>query len=117
MSDPAQVLKGWFEKFQQIPAGCHLLCPRIKADDDENYRYPEPDSLLTDDERTKRILAGDSRVEITYWNSLVFGFEKEQAGPWLEEFTERLSLCLRECSECVINWYMRRQHYIKAFTE
>ncbi|KAM3503525.1 hypothetical protein MY11210_008680 [Beauveria gryllotalpidicola] len=108
----------WFDKFQAIPPETHLLCPKISDDDAENYRSLEdPDSTITREEKEKRIEAGNSRINITYWNSLIFGFEKKDAGKWLEEFSKRLDGSLKACSECVLNWHMRRKPQMQKFLE
>lgn len=108
----------WFEKLQAIPPGNHLLCPRISDDDGENYRLlDDPDSDITRQEKEDRIEAGNQRIDITYWNSLIFGFDKKEAGKWLEEFTTKLDASLRTCSECVLNWHMRRKAQMQKFLE
>lgn len=114
----SEELGKWFDEFQAIPAETHLLCPKINDEDGENYRCLEdPDSAITRDEKEKRIEAGNSRINITYWNSLIFGFDKKDAGKWLEEFTRRLDASLKGCSECVLNWHMRRKPQLQKFLE
>ena len=118
MADINEVLGKWYEEFQRIPAEVHLLCPRISADDDENYKVLEdPDSSISTEEKQSRIEQGKKRIEITYWNSLIFGFDKQEAGRWLEEFTGRLEKCLKSCPECVLNWHMKRRHHLQVFSE
>ncbi len=108
----------WFEELQKIPEGTHLLCPRIDDDDTENYRILlDPDSQISLDEKKDRIEQGNKRIEITYWNSLIFGFDKKEAGKWLQQFTTRLEESLRSCSECVLNWHMKRQAHLQKFAE
>ncbi|OAA55642.1 hypothetical protein ISF_07747 [Cordyceps fumosorosea ARSEF 2679] len=108
----------WFDDFQAIPPEVHLLCPKIDDDDNENYRCQnDPDSKITQEEKQKRIEAGNSRINITYWNSLIFGFDKKDAGRWLEGFTRRLDASLKSCSECVLNWHMRRKPQLQKFLE
>lgn len=108
----------WFEELQKIPESTHLLCPRIDDDDNENYRIlDDPDSQITLEEKKDRIEKGNKRIEITYWNSLIFGFDKKEAGKWLEKFTTRLEESLRSCSECVLNWHMKRQANLQKFSE
>ncbi|KAJ3483002.1 hypothetical protein NLG97_g7417 [Lecanicillium saksenae] len=114
----SEELAKWFDEFQAIPADTHLLCPRINDDDGENYRIlDDPDSGITREEKEKRIEAGNSRISITYWNSLIFGFDKKDAGKWLEAFTQRLDVALKGCSECVLNWHMRRKPQMQKFLE
>lgn len=118
MSGPAEELSKWFEALQQLSPECHLLCPRIGPDDVEIYKGSRPsDSQITSAERLKRIADGDERIKITYWNSLIFGFDKEDAGQWVDEFAKRLEDCLQQCPDCVINWHSMRQHYLQEFTE
>ncbi|KAL7894507.1 SEN1 N terminal domain-containing protein [Trichoderma sp. SZMC 28014] len=118
MADINEVLGKWYEEFQKIPTEVHLLCPRISDADDENYKsLDDPDSRISIEEKKSRIQKGKERIEITYWNSLIFGFDKEDAGKWLEEFTERLESSLRECPECVLNWHMKRKHHLQIFSE
>lgn len=108
----------WFDEFQSIPPETHLLCPRINDDDAENYRLLDDlDSAITREEKEKRIEAANSRINITYWNSLIFGFDKKDAGKWLADFSRRLDASLKSCSECVLNWHMRRKPQMQKFLE
>ncbi len=114
----SEELGKWFDEFQAIPPERHLLCPRISDDDGENYRsLDDPDSTITREEKEKRIAAGNSRIDITYWNSLIFGFDRKDAVKWLGEFTKRFDASLKSCSECVLNWHMRRKPQIQNFLE
>jgi senataxin len=107
-----------FAEFQQIPKGCHLLCAKVSEDDEEDYRRPSNiGSSLSVDERKKRIEDGDRRIELTFWNSLVFGFDKKDAGKWAEEFRSHLDLALKHCSDCVLNWHMKRVKCLQKFSE
>ncbi|KAM6480170.1 SEN1 N terminal-domain-containing protein [Trichoderma sp. SZMC 28011] len=118
MADINEVLGKWYEEFQQIPAECHLLCPRINDDDDENYKtLDDPDSRISSEEKQSRIEQSKKRIEVTYWNSLIFGFDKQEAGKWLEDFTGRLENCLKYCPECVLNWHMKRKYHLQMFSE
>ncbi|KAK5998799.1 Helicase SEN1 [Cladobotryum mycophilum] len=118
MADINEELAKWFEKYQQIPADHHLLCPRINDEDEENYKcLDDHDSQITLDEKKDRIQKAKERIEITYWNSLIFGFDKQDAGKWLDEFTTRLENCLKFCAECVLNWHMKRRHHLQLFSE
>ncbi|KAH6607189.1 helicase sen1, partial [Trichoderma cornu-damae] len=118
MADINEVLGKWYEELQQIPSEVHLLCPRIGDDDDENYKsLDDPYSKISTEEKQSRIQKSKQRIEITYWNSLIFGFNKQDAGKWLEEFTERLENCLKYCPECVLNWHMKRKHHLQMFSE
>lgn len=118
MSELNEELAKWFEELQKIPAEYHLLCPKIGPDDHENYKtLDDAESELSIDEKKRRIEDGNRRIEITYWNSLIFGFDKSDAGKWLEDFTSRLEDALRACSDCVLNWHMRRSAYLQKFSE
>ncbi|KAL7787987.1 SEN1 N terminal domain-containing protein [Trichoderma ceciliae] len=118
MADINEVLGKWYEEFQKIPAEVHLLCSRISDDDDENYKnLHDPDSKVSIEEKKSRIQKSKERIEITYWNSLIFGFDKQEAGKWLEDFTGRLESCLKYCPECVLNWHMKRKHHLQMFSE
>ncbi|PHH76410.1 hypothetical protein CDD82_4008 [Ophiocordyceps australis] len=118
MAEINEELALWFEKFKKIPPGCHLLCPKVSSQDDEDYKSPnEPSAHLSTSEKQTRIAQGDERIETTYWNSLIFGFSKEDAGKWLDDFTHQLESALKQCSECVLNWHMKRSKYIRKFTE
>jgi senataxin len=113
----AELLK-WYEKFKELPPEAHLLCPRLSNDDDEDYKVlDDPDSLISIEEKKKRITEGQKRLEITYWNTLVFGFDKRDSGEWLDQFTDRLNGCLRECADCVLNWHMQRKPHLRKFAE
>ncbi|KAK8917409.1 Helicase SEN1 [Metarhizium anisopliae] len=118
MSDLNEELAKWYEELQKLPHDCHLLCPKIDSDDRENYKtFDDPESQITVEDKKQRIEDGHHRIEITYWNSLIFGFDKSDAGKWAEEFKDRLEHVLRSCSECVLNWHMQRQVYLQRFSE
>ncbi|CAM1502138.1 Fc.00g041220.m01.CDS01 [Cosmosporella sp. VM-42] len=118
MSDLNEELGKWYEELQKIPTECHLLCPKTFNDDEEDYKtLDDPDSEISIDEKKKRIQKGDERIEVTYWNSLIFGFDKQDAGKWLDEFATRLEECLKLCSDCVLNWHMKRKNYLQKFAE
>lgn len=106
-----------YGELQEIPKDLHLLCPKVSKDDEEDYRRPRDDSTLSLSERKQRIQDGDSRVELTYWNSLVLGFDRKEAGKWGEEFRNRLDETLKLCPECVLNWHMKRQMNLQKFAE
>lgn len=107
-----------YAELQEIPPDVHLLCPKTSEDDEEDYRkVNDPDSSLPPAEKQKRIQDGEKRVELTYWNSLILGFDKKAAGKWGEEFRERLDNALRHCSDCVLNWHMKRQEQLHRFSE
>ena len=118
MSDLNEELSKWYEELGKIPPECHLLCPKVSSDDDEEYKILDAtDSNISIDEKRNRIQKGNERIEITYWNSLIFGFDKQDAGKWLEEFATRLEECLKLCSDCVLNWHMKRKMYLQKFAE
>lgn len=118
MADLNVELAKWYEEFQKIDPALHLLCPKISDDDVENYRnLADPSSTISIEEKKKRVQEGEGRLEITYWNSLIFGFDKKDAGKWLEDFTQKLEHCLKTCSECVLNWHMRRKAHLQKFAE
>ncbi|PHH72181.1 hypothetical protein CDD80_4722 [Ophiocordyceps camponoti-rufipedis] len=118
MTDPSLVLRPWFEKLQQIPPEHHLLCAKLHDDDRENYKNDDDnDSSISVAEKKKRIQDGERRIEITYWNCLIFGFDKKDSGKWGEDFGARLENCLRVCSDCCLNWHMNRKTYLEKFSE
>jgi senataxin len=118
MADVQSQLLPWFEKFKALPVEAHLLCPKLSNEDAENYKDPnDPESQISRETKKKRIEEGEKRLEIAYWNSLVFGFDKRESGQWAEDLTNRLNECLRECPDCVLNWHMRRKPYLRQFAE
>ncbi|KFA64030.1 hypothetical protein S40285_04204 [Stachybotrys chlorohalonatus IBT 40285] len=118
MSSLNEELTKWFEEFQKLPPDCHLLCPRTGDDDDENYKLlNDPTSNITVEEKRKRIDDGAKRREITYWNSLIFGYDKKEAGKWLDDFSQRLEDTLMNCSECALGWHMTRKFHLQKFAE
>ncbi|TWU77011.1 DEAD-box type RNA helicase [Metarhizium rileyi] len=118
MSELNEELTKWYEELQRLPPDCHLLCPKVNRDDTENYKtLDNPESQITVDEKKQRIEDGHHRIEITYWNSLIFGFDKSEAGKWADEFKDRLEAGLRDCSECALNWHMQRHVYLQKVSE
>lgn len=117
MTDLRQELAKWYDELLKKPLEAHLLCPKICDDDDENYKDLLDDSVISLDEKKKRIQDGEHRIEITYWNSLIFGFDKKEAGKWLDDFEKRLEHCLNLCPDCVLNWHMKRKAYMQKFSE
>ncbi|KAH6888116.1 SEN1 N terminal-domain-containing protein [Thelonectria olida] len=116
--DIEKELEKWYEELREFPVENHLLCPRTSEDDDENYKtLDDPGSNISIEEKKQRIEQGQKRIEVTYWNSLIFGFDKSIAGQWLEDFTKRLEDCLRLCSDCVLNWHMKRRARLQKFAE
>lgn len=108
----------WYEKIQAFDDECHLLCPRVNDEDNENYRIQDdPDSAISRDEKTKRIEQGRERLEITYWNCLIFGFDQSSQGKWGEQLGERLNACLKHCADCVYNWHMNRRPLLQQFQD
>ena len=118
MADINNVLGQWYEKFQTISSDCHLLCPKVNDEDEENYNDSNDTSTkISVKEKEDRIKSARERIEITYWNSLVFGFNKKDAGKWLENFTQRLDGCLANCADCILNWYTQRKEHLQSFNE
>lgn len=117
MSSPDEVLKDWYQALKEVPKDAHLLCPQLGPDDHEDYKNVLSTSSIGDEERQKRIKDGERRIQITYWNSLIFCFDQEDAGTWATEFADRLNKCLGLCSNCIRNWHMKRRHYIKEYEE
>lgn len=111
-------LSQWYDKIQTFDDECHLLCPRVSDEDGEIYRIQDdPDSTITPEEKTKRIEQGRERLEITYWNCLIFGYDRSSQGKWGEQLEERLNACLKHCSDCVYNWHMKRRALLQQFQD
>lgn len=111
-------LQKWFNEWLLIPQEAHMLCPRISNDDDEDYNSPTtPNSGISAEEKKKRIVDGDKRIEITYWVSVIFGYDEKLAGKSLTDYATRLTDVLESCSDCVRNWHRMRQHYLQSFLE
>lgn len=107
-----------YAELQEIPSSIHLLCAKISEDDEEDYRrLSGTESKLSVDEKRKRIQDAEYRTEVTYWNSLVFGFDRKTAGKWGDEFRNRLDTTLKHCADCVLNWHMKRKVYLQKFAE
>lgn len=107
-----------YGELQEIPEGVHLLCAKVSEEDEEDYRRLNgSESNLPASEKKKRIQDGEYRTEVTYWNSLVFGFDKKTAGKWGDDFRNRLDNTLKHCSDCVLNWHMKRKVYLQKFAE
>lgn len=112
------IIGSWHDKLEQIPLQVHLLCPKLSDDDVENY--DDIDDLETGidrEEKKKRIEDGSNRLRITYWNSLILGYDPDKAGVWLQHFVERIQFCLNSCEKCVLNWHMYRKKYLSEFAE
>lgn len=118
MADLQTQLAQWYEKLQALPSDVHLLCPRLNDDDNENYQdLHDPGSEIDAEERRKRIKDGEERLVITYWNSLVLGFDRRDAGQWADDLENRLNACLQNCADCVLNWHMQRKKLMHQFAE
>ncbi|KAI8722332.1 hypothetical protein NCS52_00376700 [Fusarium sp. LHS14.1] len=116
--DIHEELSQWYEKIQQFPKECHLLCPRVSDDDYENYKLlDDPDSTISQEEKKSRIEEGNERLKVTYWNCLIFAFDKQSQGKWGDELAERLNHILKYCPECVFNWHMKRKDVLQQFQE
>lgn len=116
--DIHEELSQWYEKIQKFPKECHLLCPRVSDDDYENYKLlDDPDSTISQDEKKSRIEEGNERLKVTYWNCLIFAFDKQSQGKWGDELAERLNHILKYCPECVFNWHMKRKDVLQQFQE
>lgn len=112
-----EVLEGKYDGLQNIPDGSHWLCAKISDDDDEDYRRFNEESNLSASEKKRRIKDGESRTELTYWNSLVLGYDRKTAGQWGEEFRNKLDTTLKHCADCVLNWHMKRRLHLQKFAE
>ena len=111
-------LEQWFDKYSRIPEEAHLLCPRINAEDDEDYNnVSAPSSNISQKEKALRVEEGDKRIEITYWLTVVFGYDEKEAGQFLHDYASRLSDTLETCADCVRNWHRMRQHFLQEFLE
>lgn len=118
MAELNDELAKWYEELGKFPVENHLLCPRISNEDDENYKIlDDPESKISVQEKQDRIKKGTERIEITYWNSLIFGFDKKDAGKWLDDFSKRLEECLQLCSDCVLNWHIKRRAHVEKIAE
>ncbi|KAF4433115.1 hypothetical protein F53441_13785 [Fusarium austroafricanum] len=118
MMDLHEELSQWYEKIQKFDDECHLLCPRINEQDNENYKtLDDSDSALKREDKDIRIQQGTERLEVTYWNCLIFGFDQSSQGKWGEQLSERLNGCLKHCADCVYNWHMKRRALLQQFQE
>ncbi|PFH62772.1 hypothetical protein XA68_11995 [Ophiocordyceps unilateralis] len=118
MTEFSNHLAPWFAELQNIPLEYHLLCPKISKDDPEDYKHlDDPDSRITLAEKKKRIQDAELRIKTTYWNSLIFGFDKKDAGKWGDEFSSRLQGWLKLCPECCLSWHSRRRENMQTFSE
>ncbi|RDA90651.1 hypothetical protein CP533_6815 [Ophiocordyceps camponoti-saundersi (nom. inval.)] len=118
MAEVNDELNRWFDELQKLPRECHLLCPKISDSDQENYRtLDDPSTEISLAEKEQRIQDSRDRIEITYMNSLIFGFDRNEAGRWVEDYTHRLQNCLKECPDCVFNWHCSRKAYLQKFSE
>ncbi|KAF4504183.1 hypothetical protein G6O67_008370 [Ophiocordyceps sinensis] len=107
-----------FTELQKLDPEHHLLCPKISPQDEENYKLlDDPDSKISLADKKSRIQEGERRLEIAYGNSLIFGYDKRDAGKWVDEFAKRLEDSLRLCSDCVLNWHMKRRAHLQRFSE
>lgn len=108
-----EVISTSFAKLHAIPKDVHLLCPKTGPDDEEDYS----NVAETDDAKKKRVQEGRDRVKLAYWSSLVFGMNKEKFDAEIKELNELLSLWLKTCDQCIINWHMSRKPFLREFAE
>lgn len=108
-----EVISHWFAKLRDIPDDVHLLCPKTRPYDEEDYTSV----VGADEKKKKRIQEGKDRVQIAYWCSLVFGMPKEKYEAQVKELSNRLGRWLKECNQCIISWHMCRKPFLQEFAE
>lgn len=108
-----------YELWAGLPEEPHLLCPKVNDDDEEDYSAlgPQTTTGITLEEKQHRIQDAQRRTELTYDLSLLLGISKEQAGGWIEQWTERIELFLTKCDACILTYHMHRKVFLKKLLE
>jgi senataxin len=105
----------WYARFEEIPAGVHVLCPKESDDDGESYHDLEAPGEVWRGIREQRIERSKERIKITYWTSLLYAYDAQQGGTWLDKFTARVSHVLETCDNCIVNWHQNRAKFRDEF--
>ncbi|KKF96084.1 Helicase SEN1 [Ceratocystis platani] len=112
-----ETLNHWRLELENIAPELHILCPMTHADDPENYAETEPTSGITAEEKKKRLEDAKERINITMWNSLLFGVERKKVEQWLETYASRLQNALSSCDACIKNWHRCRKSFLIGLSE
>ncbi|KAL5611518.1 hypothetical protein BROUX41_000888 [Berkeleyomyces rouxiae] len=112
-----ETLNHWRLELENIGPEFHILCPIAGPDDSENYAETEPTSGITIEEKKKRLKNAQERINITMWNSLLFGVERKKVEQWLETYASRLQSALSTCDSCIKNWHRCRKAFLIRLSE
>lgn len=116
--DITSAYEEWVQLQLHLPRGCHLLCPKIDDDDDEEYMTPGPPMTeVTAEQKEERKQNAQHRIELTYDVSLLLGISKETSGIWLDEFVARTESWLTKCDSCILHYHMHRRKFLKKLRE
>lgn len=111
------LLEKTYEELRDIPLECHMCCPKVSDDDDEDYDDLEEPGEIGIAEKEKRVADGKKRMELLYEGSLILGLPAGSAPVLGDEFNNRSSAFLKACSTCVRNWHKGRRPFLKRLSE
>ncbi|KKA26472.1 hypothetical protein TD95_003731 [Thielaviopsis punctulata] len=112
-----ETLNHWRVELENIPSELHILCPKVDENDEENYAVAEPTSGITPEEKEMRIKSGKERINITMWNSMLFGVERKKVEQWIASYASRLQHALSTCDWCIKNWHQGRKSFLNELSE
>ncbi|RYO82831.1 hypothetical protein DL762_006427 [Monosporascus cannonballus] len=111
------ILEKTYEELRSIPPECHMCCPKISDEDEEDYDDLEAPSELSNAEKEQRVADGKKRLDLLYDCSLILGLPAGSAPTLSDEFYKRSNAFLRACAGCVRNWHKGRRPFLKRLSE
>jgi senataxin len=105
------------DELEQIPPDAHWFCPKVGADDDEDYSTADahPDGISAE-EKARRLEDYAKRRHCTFGFSLILGFNEEKTKEWKAQYALRLSQQFETCHLCIRNWHKGRAAFLKQMT-
>ena len=111
------ILEKTYEELRDIPLECHMCCPKVSDDDEEDYDDLENPGDISIEDKTKRVEEGKKRLDLLYDCSLILGLPAGSAPVLSNEFSKRSNAFLRACAGCVRNWHKGRRPFLKRLSE
>ncbi len=111
------ILEKTYEELRNIPPECHMCCPKVSDDDEEDYDDLEGPGKIGIAVKQDRVTNGKKRLDLLYDCSLILGLPADSAPVLSNEFSNRSNAFLRACASCVRNWHKGRRPFLKRLSE